>query len=188
MTTESKELAIQILYIDLEMRCALSSIHHHGHIMLMSYLDHLFHRIHRTEHIAYLGNTDNLGTFVEQTGEFIDVYFSFFVNRDNTDGNAFLGCLQLPRHNIGMVLHSRDDDLVALAHKLITERGDNEIQTLGSTTGKDDFLYFGSIDKLAYCLAGSLMKICSLLRKVMHTSMHIGIDVKIFVTHSIKHT
>jgi cysteine desulfurase / selenocysteine lyase len=72
------------------------------------------------------GTTESLNlvvsSFCEQMSEFIEVNLTFIINRNNTDGNSLLCSLQLPRHDIGMVLHCRNNHLIALAHKLITER------------------------------------------------------------------
>lgn len=47
VTTKDKEIAIQILHVDGEMRGALGSVDHHGDIVLMGNGDHLLHRIDR---------------------------------------------------------------------------------------------------------------------------------------------
>ena len=65
MTAESEEIAIHVLYIHCEMRSTLSTIHYHRHTMLVGNLNHLFHRIHRTEHVAHLGNAHDFGAFGE---------------------------------------------------------------------------------------------------------------------------
>ena len=63
MSAESEEITIHILYIHSEVRSTLSAIHHDRHIVLMSYLNHLFYRIHRTEHVAHLGDAHDFGAF-----------------------------------------------------------------------------------------------------------------------------
>ena len=60
MTTEGEEVAIHGLNIDLEMRCALGSIHHDGDTMRMGYLDDLFNRVDRAQHIADMGDAYQL--------------------------------------------------------------------------------------------------------------------------------
>ena len=122
MSAESKEITIQVLHIHSKVRSTLGTIHYDRYIMLVSDLDHLLYWIHRTQYIAHLGNTYDFSTIGEQMSEFIEVNLTFIINRNNTDGNSLLSSLQLPRHDIGMVLHCRNNHLIALAHKLITER------------------------------------------------------------------
>ena len=60
MTTKGKEVAVHRLHIDLEMGCALGSIHHHRNAMLMSYLDNLLHRIDGSQHVTHMGYANQL--------------------------------------------------------------------------------------------------------------------------------
>ena len=62
-----------------------------------------------------------------------------------------------------MVLHHGDNHLVALVHKLLAERGCNEIETLGSATGEDNLIHRRGIDKTTNRLACSLVQVGSLL-------------------------
>ena len=122
MSAESEEVAVQVLHVYGEMGSALRSVYHHGHVVLVGNTNHLLHGVHRAEHVAHLGNAHYLGAPGKQTGEFIEVYLTLVVDGNHTQGNAFPGCLQLPGHDVGVVLHGGDNHLVALGHKLVAER------------------------------------------------------------------
>src|SRR3712207_8002078 len=100
----------------------------------------------------------------------------------------FRSCLQLPRNDIRMVFDRGDNHFVALTHERIAKTRGKEIDSLGGTTGKDDFGCGPGIEETTYRFAGTFMQFGGLLAQPMHTSMHIGIDIEVFLTHRIEHT
>ena len=105
MSTEYKEIAIDVLHIHTEMGSALRSIHQYRHTMLMGNARYLLDRINRAKDIAYMGDAHQLGAPVEHTTEFIELKFTTLVHRDDPNGNATFCSLQLPWHDIGVMLH-----------------------------------------------------------------------------------
>ena len=95
--------------------------------------------------------------------------------------------LQLPRHDVGVMLHVGDQHLVALLHKRCTEGLCHEIDALSCSTGEDHLTRLPGIDEAAHLLTGSLVQVGGLLRQVMNAAMHIGIHVQIFFAHRIEH-
>ena len=87
-----------------------------------------------------------------------------------------------------MVLHRGDDDLITLVHKGIAERRCHQVDGFGGATRENDFLGLGSVDELSHLLTRRLMQICCLLRQEMNATMHIGVDVQVFIAHRIQHT
>ena len=86
-----------------------------------------------------------------------------------------------------MVLHHGHNHLVALLHKLLTERRHHEIESLGSAAGEDNLIHRRGIDKAAHCLSCGLMEVGGLLGEIMHSTMHIGIHIEILNAHGIEH-
>ena len=156
--------------------------------MVVGYADDVIHGIDCSERIAYVGYADNLGLVAEQLLVSLHIELSAVVHRYHLERNATLGGLQLPRHNVGVMLHDRHYHLVALVHKLLAERRNDKIDALRCAACEDNLLSLGSIDKLAYGFTGSLVQVGGTLRQIMHSTMYVGISVEIFIAHGIKHT
>ena len=65
MTRENIKVGIQLLNIYSDMRHSLCTVNKYGDIFLMSFTDHLFHRIDRTEYIRYLRNGNQTGVLID---------------------------------------------------------------------------------------------------------------------------
>ena len=102
--------------------------------------------------------------------------------------NAALHGLQLPGHDIGVVLHLCNQHLVACLHLRLTERASHEVDGLGGAAGEHDLLGFSCMDKRTNLLTRRLMKVGGLLRQVVHPTVHIRIHVEILIAHGIQHT
>ena len=122
MAAESKEVAIQILYIDFEMWRTLCAVNQYRYAVFMSDADDFFHRVHRSQHIADMCNTDKLRFVREQLLISVHIEDAVITHRNHTNRNTFLGGLQLPRNNITVMLHHGYDNLIPLVQEGIAER------------------------------------------------------------------
>ena len=157
MTREGEEVAIHSLHVYRKMRSRLRSVYQHGHAVVVGYAYDVIHGIDSSERIADMSYADNLCLFAEQLLISLHIELSAVVHRYYLECNATLGGLQLPRHDVGMVLHHRHYHLVALVHKFLAERRNDKIDTLCCAASEDNLLGLGSIDKLADGLTGCLV-------------------------------
>ena len=186
MTAEGEEVATQCLHIHLEMGCALRCVNQHRHAMFMGDADDVVDGIDGAEHIAHMGDADDARAVGEQPFILLHEEFSTVGDGNHTETDT-LACLQqLPRHNVGMMLHDRHDDLVTLLHQF-AKTARHQVDGLSGATGEDDFIRLLRIDEAANGLAGRLVEIGGLLREVVYTPVDIGIDVEVFLTHRIEH-
>ena len=186
MTAECEEVAAECLHVDLEVGRALRGVDEHRHAMLMSDADDVGDRIDGAQHIAHMSNADETSAVGEQLLILVHEELAAVADRDDTEADA-LACLQqLPRHDIGMVLHHRHDDLVALLHEF-AHAACHQIDGFGGATGKNNLLCLRCIDEAANGLAGCLMEVGGLLREIVDATVHVGIDVEVFLAHGIKH-
>ena len=72
------------------------------------------HRRHRAEHVRHVRDRDDLGPRREQLLEFVEEEVAVVVDRHPFDHRALALAQEVPGHDVGMVLHDREDDLVAL--------------------------------------------------------------------------
>ena len=87
--------------------------------MRKEFLSNVSHEL-KTPLALIQGYAEGLKECINDDAESRDFYCDVIM--DESDGDSLLGSLQLPRHNIGVMLHGRDNHLVALAHKGIAER------------------------------------------------------------------
>ena len=71
------------------------------------------------------------------------------VDRRPFDDRALALAQEMPRHDVGMVLHDREHDLVARLDALAPERVGDEIDRLGGVAGEDDLFLALGVEKAA---------------------------------------
>ena len=86
------------------------------------------------------------------------------------------------------MLHVRHQHFVAGLHLTLAERRGHQIDGFRRATGEDNLFRLAGIDELTYLLAGCLVQVGSLLRQVVHAAVDVGIDVEVFLPHSVEHT
>ena len=81
----------------------------------------------------------------------------------------------LPRHDIRVVLHRADDDLVASGDEGFASGRCDEVDGLRSTTGEDKPFGRGRSDEVSDTTARSFVVLGRDLAEVVHTTMDVGI-------------
>ena len=188
MAAENEEIAVEVLYVDGEMRGTLRTVDHHRHTVFMGYVDELLHGIDRAEHVAHLRHAHHFRVLVEESLVGFNIKHASIRHRNDAQTDAALTGLQLPGHDVAMMLHDGDNDLVAHLHKFIAEGTGHKVESLGGATGEDYLAGSAGVDEAAHSLAGLLMQFCGLHAEVMDTTVHIGIGVDILVAHGVEHT
>ena len=82
----------------------------------MGYLDDLFDGIDGSQHVAHMGHTDDLGLLSDERFELIQTEDAIIGDGEMVHDDASFHGLELPRDDVGVVLHLGDDDLIALLH------------------------------------------------------------------------
>ena len=85
------------------------------------------------------------------------------------------------------MLHFCHYHLIARLHHCLAERGCHQVDALGGATGKYHLCRGAGVDKLPHCFTGSLVQVGGLLRQIVHTPVHIGIDIEVLLSHGIQH-
>ena len=94
---------------------------------------------------------------------------------------------EMPRHDIGVVLHDREHDLVPGFDALASERVGDEIDGLGGVAGKDDLFLAGGIEEGGDFVARILVGLGRLVGEIMQAAMHIGILRGVNLVQTIEH-
>ena len=77
---------------------------------------------------------------VKQLLELVDEEIALLVHRRPFDHRALALAQEMPGHDVGVVLHDREHDLVARLDALARERIGDEVDRLGGVAGEDDLL------------------------------------------------
>ena len=122
-----------------------------------------------------MGDGDHLGARREQLLEFVDQEIAFVVDRRPFDHRALALAQEMPGHDVGVMLHDREHDLVARLDALAPERVGDQVDGLGGVAGEDDLFRARRIEEGADVLARALIGFGRGIGEVMQAAMHVGI-------------
>ncbi|MNS92519.1 hypothetical protein D3C72_1266610 [compost metagenome] len=186
MPGEGVEIAIKGLYVDLEVRHCLRAINQHRDAPGMGQLDDVSHRVDRAERVGEVRQRDQSGVLTEQSRELFQHQLAGIVDRRHLQRGAGALAHQLPRHDIGVVLHRADQDLVARAQAL-AKACCHQVDRLGRAAHEHDFLAPGGVDQVSHRVARGLVGIGGALAQGMHAAVDIGVERGIVMRFGIDH-
>jgi hypothetical protein len=93
----------------------LAAVDEHLDAALMGDAADFLHVHHRAEHVRHVGDRHQLGAVGQRLAEIIKIEIALVVDADPDDLRALALAQEMPRHDVGVMLHDGDDDLVALA-------------------------------------------------------------------------
>ena len=111
MPRKGEEVHVQILHINLHVRNGLSPIHHQKRSLLMNQLGNFLDGVDDTENIRSMSQRDKLGPLIELSTKIIHIQSTVLEININQLGSS-LPTSFLPRNDIGMVLHNRNQHFI----------------------------------------------------------------------------
>ena len=100
---------------------------------------------------------DQLRPLRDQLVELVDDELAAVGHRRPRQNRAFPLAQEMPRHDIGVVLHDRDEDFVALADPGFAERPRDEIDGARGIAREDDLVRMLGVEEAAHRFARSLV-------------------------------
>ena len=91
----------------------------------------------------------------------------------------------LPGHNVGVVLHAGDDDLISGLEELAAVAAGDQVQPLGRASHVDDLRDVGRVDEPADCLTTGFVVVGGPLAQGVHAAVHVGIVVQVVVADGV---
>src|SRR6476660_4925919 len=149
------------------MHRALRAIDEHRNAARMRELHDLFHRHYSAQRVRHLRNRDELGARTEQFLELVDEEIALLVDRRPLDHRTLTLAQEMPGHDIGVMLHNREDDLIASLDLLAPEGIGNQIDRLGSVARENNFFLALSIYKPAHSLSGGFVSLSRLVGEIV---------------------
>ena len=187
MAGQRVKIRVQILHVDLEVRRGLRTVDQHDCANGVCHLRNFFQRRDRAQRIGNMGDGDYFRALVEQFGVGIHVEFARVA-----DGNHAQHCAggithHLPRHDVGMMLHFRNDNFIAGLEfaAAITKR--NQVDCFRGATHENDFFILARVDELANLASCAFIGIGRALAQIVHTAMDVRIEMRVIVALGVDH-
>ncbi len=181
------EVAADVLHVDIEVDGGLGAVEQHRNAAGMRTPHHLLHRHQGAEHVRHMGDRDHPGARRKQLLEFVDEEISLVIDRSPFDHRALALAQEVPRHDVGMVLHDREHDLVAGLDALAAERVGHQVDGLGGVAGEDDLFLAGRVEEGAHLLARILVGFGRGIGEIVQPAVHVGVFGGIGVLQAIEH-
>src|SRR5579872_701383 len=187
MAGKNIEVRVKVANINVEMDGALRTIDQHRNAAGVSDANDLLQRRHCAEHIRHMGDRDDLRPIRQHAFEAFERQRSVVGDLDPFHHRAFAFAMEMPRHNIRMVLHDGQDDFIAFMDMVETETRRHEIDRLGRVTREDDLLMRRSIQETPHTLARRLVTFRRGISEIMQAAVHVGIFMLIGLAQPIEH-
>ena len=137
---ENIKIAAQRLDVYRVVHHRLGAIHQHFRAMLMRKSNQRRQRVFRPQHVGDLGYRQQAGARVKQSRDNIQLQRTVRVQGDHPQLSPDAGAQHLPRHNIGVVLHFADDDVIPGADVGVSPAVGHQVDTLGGAADEHHFL------------------------------------------------
>ena len=187
MAGDGVEVAADVLHVDVEMDGGLGAVEQHRNAARMRAAHHLFHRHQGAEHVRHVGDRDHLGARRQELLEFVDEEIAVVVDGRPFDHRALALAQEVPRHDVGVVLHDREHDLVARPDALAAEGVGHEVDGLGGVAGEDDLFLARCVEEGAHLLARVLVGLGRGIGEIVQTAVHVGVFGRVGVLEAIEH-
>ena len=122
---KNEEIAADVLHVEREMRGRLRRVHQRQRARCMRQRANFLHGIDRAERVGDMNGADDFRARRNLFRERLHVQRAVVENRRDDEPRSRARGDELPRHDVGVVLHVRDQNFVALAQiRAAPARGD----------------------------------------------------------------
>src|SRR5690606_12880851 len=161
---EGIEVTIQRLDVDCLVSHRLGTVDQHYGAGLMCQTHDLGDGINRTKRIGHVTYANEPRPFIQKFGVSLHIELAVVRNRDHANHGACLFRHQLPRHDIGMVLHTAEQNFVASLELAAAPARRHQIDGFRGTTGEYDLVDVRGVKKRTYLLTAAIVQIGTVLR------------------------
>ena len=144
--------------------------------------------IHRAERIGNVNHRENLDLLREQRVELGQIEQAF-VAGDGNVGNFRAGFLreQLPRDEVAVMLHFREQNHVAGLEVFCSPRTRDEIDAFGRAAREDDFVGAFGVDEFRGARARGFERVRRAIAQLVDAAMDIGVVVLVVMHERVNH-
>ena len=182
---EHHEIGAQGTHIGGQVRHVLAGVDADQRAGVMSGGSEPGDRVERAQHVAHGGDRQQLRP-VQQTIQIGEVQAAVSGDRDPANLEAPLGGQDVPRHDVGVVLHLGEHDCVRGAQIGAAPRSGNQVHRLGGVLGEHDLIGAGGADEASDIGPGAFHQLCRGCGDLIRAAMDVGVDRAVVVVHRIE--
>ena len=186
MTRKDIEIDIERLNIDDLVNDSLTAIEQYGHALGMSNRHDLCGGIDGAQNVGHVAEGNEPGPGAEQGAIGVHIQLTLVRHRNELQNHALGLTQEMPRHDIGVMFHHRQNDLVAFNQPL-TERGRDQIDRLGRALGEDNLIDRPSVDQLGDAAAGGFIGLGGFVGEAVQAAVDVGIGRFHHPAHRLDH-
>ena len=123
----------------------------------------------------------------EELFEFVHHQLAGIIHGDDAQARSLFLAENLPGHDIGVVLHGGNDDLVSAADVGSSPGLGHEIDAFGGPANKNDFAGIGGVEKSPHHFASLLVALGGPFGEGVHAAMNIGVLRLVVIHDGIDH-
>src|SRR6202020_2991059 len=142
---ENVEVRIKVARVDRKVHSALRAIDKHGNSSLMRDFDERLNWDGGPEHVRHLRYRDDLRSIAQSAFERVQRKGAVVLNIDPSQHRALAFTVEVPRHDVGVMLHDAEHDLVAGADARKAETRCYQVDRLSRRSGENDLLVRGGV-------------------------------------------
>ena len=184
---ERVEIAAQRLHVDRPVRHRLRAIDQQRDAAPAAFACDLAHRVDRAQHVGDMGDAGELHLRRQQLDILLHDQLATLVDRRGLHRGATTRGDQLPRHDVGVVLHHRGQDAVARLQLRQHMAVGDQVGGLGGAGGEDDLIARTGMDEPRQLVARAFVSRRGLLAQLMHRARHVGVVLAIVRVHRRDH-
>ena len=181
VAAERVEVGAERLDVDRHVRHGLGAVDEDERAGRVGHLDHLADRVDRAERVRYVGERDELRLEPQQHLEDVEAEDPVVGDRDELEVAVALLDEELPRDEVGVVLHLGQDDGVAAVDVGPAPRVGDEVDRLGRVAGEDELVAVGGVDEPGDPDTGRLVGRRRLLADRVDPAMDVGVVLAVVV-------
>ena len=148
---------------------------------------HFPHRVDRAQRIGDVHDSEQLDPVREQRFQRVQLELPPLVDRRDLQRGAGQLTEHLPGHDVGVVLHVRQQDLVTRGQPGPQVTLSHQVDGFGGAARKDDLALSGRIDVAGQQAPCTLVEVGGLLAEGVHAAVHIGVMLPIEAVGRLDH-
>ena len=184
MRREGIEVAAEAAHVHIEVLHRLGAVDQGQGALAMGRFDQLRNRIHGAERIAHVAEGHQLGSGTELGMEILKVDLPGWRHTAGGQRRAAALAEKLPRHDVGVVLHFRDEHFVA-GFEPVRQAGGGQIDPLSGASGEDEFPGLARADQGGNLRASLLHRRRGLVGQQVGGAMDVGVVVLVVTANRI---
>ena len=187
MAGERVEVAIELLHVHLHVGHGLRAVDEYGRAVAVRDACDLGYRVNGAERVGNMHDGDQLGARAQQFFEFVQQQLAALVDGRYAQDGLLLLAQDLPGHDVGVVLHGGDHNLIAGLDVPAAVCVGDQVDALGSAPHKDNLAPIGSVDEALYLDPRLFVMPRGALAQFVYAAMDVGIIHLVELVHRVEH-